>query len=750
MKIIEMTATFGCLDHAVLRPGEGFTLIMANNESGKSTWAAFLRAMLYGFPPRDRDKAGYLAEKNRYQPWSGAPMEGSLTLEWQGRRLTLRRGPKGTTAWGAFSAVWTATGENVEGLTAETCGETLLGVSREVFERTAFVEQGQMALTPSSHLEMRVAALATTGEEDVSFSQVERRLKDWLNRRKVNSRVGLIPQLEGELSQVEEAISQQGDLLRRSQEALQEKESLEQEKAALEARLQAHKAAGAARQAERRSQAQADFDAAQAQLTAAEAAVKALPDAEILRQAQGDLRYLNTLESNLKLAEKDIPQARQQAEQTRQDADSDPWFPGQDPAQAAAQAQSHRDQAEALGKKAPSPLLLFLLPLLATAAMTLYCYLTYSADVLTSAPWYAGVQPFAPPLFLLTGAAVLILLLRRRKKRAALAALLAQYNAQTPGEILDRSASYGKKVAAAQEAARRLQSVEDQRDKLAAQKEELSDRLLRLVYPFAPEVTNLFGVSTALSRALQQEEGYHLAKARAEAAEKLLSALPAPDPGGALPFSPAAAPEGDPALLSRELAAVTAHLSQASDESARLRGRLSSLGDPAELEARRDALTEQLALRRGEFDAISAALEGLKAADSLLRERFSPAVNEKAGTYLSALTGGKYDAVTLTRQFQALAKEAGETAPHPDLALSGGASQQLYLAVRLAMCDLALPGADPCPLLLDDTLDAFDDHRAKLALDCLLKLAEHRQVLLFTCHTREEKMLEGQPVTIIK
>lgn len=90
MKIIEMTATFGCLDHAVLRPGEGFTLIMADNESGKSTWAAFLRAMLYGFPPRDRDKAGYLAEKNRYQPWSGAPMEGSLTLEWQGRRLTLR------------------------------------------------------------------------------------------------------------------------------------------------------------------------------------------------------------------------------------------------------------------------------------------------------------------------------------------------------------------------------------------------------------------------------------------------------------------------------------------------------------------------------------------------------------------------------------------------------------------------------------------------------------------------------------
>ena len=51
MKILEMTATFGGLDHATLRPGPGFTLVEAPNEAGKSTWAAFLRAMLYGFPP---------------------------------------------------------------------------------------------------------------------------------------------------------------------------------------------------------------------------------------------------------------------------------------------------------------------------------------------------------------------------------------------------------------------------------------------------------------------------------------------------------------------------------------------------------------------------------------------------------------------------------------------------------------------------------------------------------------------------
>lgn len=34
MKIKKMTATFGVLDHAVLTPGEGLTVIIAPNEAG--------------------------------------------------------------------------------------------------------------------------------------------------------------------------------------------------------------------------------------------------------------------------------------------------------------------------------------------------------------------------------------------------------------------------------------------------------------------------------------------------------------------------------------------------------------------------------------------------------------------------------------------------------------------------------------------------------------------------------------------
>ena len=142
MKIKRMKASFGCLEQAVLELGPGLNLLEAPNESGKSTWASFIRLMLYGLDTRDRDKKNYLADKNRYQPWSGAPMEGEMLVEAQGQDIILRRFLVKNTPFGGFSAQYAASGEPVPGMTGTNCGEMLLGVGREVFERSAFLGQG--------------------------------------------------------------------------------------------------------------------------------------------------------------------------------------------------------------------------------------------------------------------------------------------------------------------------------------------------------------------------------------------------------------------------------------------------------------------------------------------------------------------------------------------------------------------------------------------------------------------------------
>lgn len=81
------------------------------------------------------------------------------------------------------------------GITSQNAGEVLLGVPREVFERSAFIGQNALAVDQDAELERRIAALITTGEEDTSYTESYDRLKKQLNRRRHN-KTGLIPALE--------------------------------------------------------------------------------------------------------------------------------------------------------------------------------------------------------------------------------------------------------------------------------------------------------------------------------------------------------------------------------------------------------------------------------------------------------------------------------------------------------------------------------------------------------------------------
>ena len=347
MRIKRMTATFGGLTEQRLELAPGLNLIQAPNESGKSTWAGFLKAMLYGIDTRDRDKKGHLADKNRYQPWSGAPMEGELLLEWQGRDVTIRRGPRGSVPFGSFSAVYTGTEEPVPGLTADTCGELLLGVGREVFERSAFVGQGgSLAVTAAPELERRIAALVSSGQEDVSFSQAEGRLREWLNRRRVNRSVGRIPQLE-------EALAQASAVRREAEQVTDEVNLLSAERAGLARRreelaaeLEIHKALARRELNRKFRQARAELAQAEAEqeaLRQEQARFLSLPDREELKRAQGDLALLKALEPEIRQGEEALAQAEAELEQARARA-VDPQFPGMTGDEAVQKAE--RDTAE--------------------------------------------------------------------------------------------------------------------------------------------------------------------------------------------------------------------------------------------------------------------------------------------------------------------------------------------------------------------------------------------------------------------
>ena len=231
--IRRMTASFGKLRGEMLELNDGLNILQAPNETGKPTWCAFLLSMFYGVNSRERERAGFIPDKIRYAPWSGSTMSGRLDCLADGRELTLTRTTRRQTSpMGEFQAVYSGTGDHVPELTGTTCGETLLGVSREVYERSAFIRQAGLPISQDTGLERRIASLITSGEEDTSYSEATDTLKKQVNRRRHN-KTGQLPALEAELQDTERQIEEAEVLARQLAEARAQAETFAHREAAL-------------------------------------------------------------------------------------------------------------------------------------------------------------------------------------------------------------------------------------------------------------------------------------------------------------------------------------------------------------------------------------------------------------------------------------------------------------------------------------------------------------------------------------
>ena len=233
MKIISMTATFGKLDHETLELNGALNVLCAPNEWGKSTWCAFLTAMLYGIDTRERSRGENLAEKEKYLPWSGKPMEGTLRLLHQGRDITIQRRSRGRVPMGDFLAWETQTGLAVRELTGENCGQVLLGVEKSVFLRTGFLKFSDLPVKADDALRRRLNALVTTGDETGDGERLAAKLRELKNRCRHN-RTGLIPECQADIRAAQEQLWEVQSLSKQEAALSEELEHREQELAALE------------------------------------------------------------------------------------------------------------------------------------------------------------------------------------------------------------------------------------------------------------------------------------------------------------------------------------------------------------------------------------------------------------------------------------------------------------------------------------------------------------------------------------
>ena len=671
MQILQANATYGKLNQASLSLQPGLNVICAPNEGGKSTWSRFLLTMFYGLNTRKR---GDLADKNRFQPWSGALMQGQLELSVGEDLLTVSRWTRRADApMGAFSCTHTGTDTTVSGVDAVHCGEMLLGVPQSVYQRCAFIPSGSITIDADADLERRINSLISSGEEKVSFSQAESRLKKQLRQRRYN-RTGTIPQLESEIAELSAdqteamALAQQESDLRQQLSQAQEEES--------------------AQRLAQQEDMQQKIEGKQRQL-------QKLPDSTALQEINEQLGVVRAATEETEQLRSAVQQQEKQVQSRQQELSRNPLHP------------MTRDELEAqLQIEPPAPPQVAQLLISLALALCGGGFLWYSAEQAQTL-WLCGacvVTALAAGNFLRLLVSRVRLQQSRRRER------------QRKEELRKLAESYLPT----------LDELEKQRDLLQQNQQAAADsegrlrmalvQLLTQVRRWEAGVQSVSDIRRFVQQAAQDRD--RLSEEIRQIQEQLLQTQPA----------------------------------DADDSSARLRqqltqvqGRMAAVGRPDDLERQirqKQAQREQL---QGEYDALTLALDALHSANTTLQNRFSPELGRRAAEIFFQMTGSGWSSIQLDREFHLSAGQGDDPTRRSVQLLSAGTADQLYLATRLAVCEMVLPPEQNAPLILDDALITFDDERLRKTLDYLARLGERRQILLFTCQNREAAYLSGRP-----
>lgn len=659
MKILTMTATFGCLDEATLHLTDGVNRFTLPNESGKSTWAAFLQAMFYGIDTSQRASKGVLPEKTRWQPWNGKAMCGTIELEHRGQTIVLQRTSQRGRPMSVFHAYDKHTGLELPELTGENCGMYFFGVEKSVFQRSAVLSGSELAVTEHQELARRLENLAVSGSMGDSFPAADAKLKQWKNRIRYHQN-GLIPEKEAQLLQAEGRVERLSELRQQTMEASAAYETIKTEAETLEQAEQR-------RWEEKIHASHSNYLDAMQRWEQAEEFWAENPYYQYLLQ---DLREdLLRLQENPKPSEWDGPPALQGLA-------GDAVMPKAEQDQAACERLLARAK---MGEKAWMPLCLgFGLLALIAVVCRIWWLLPVCLCGIGAGLW-----------------------LRRR----------AAVEKQKAEELLQ---SYGASDAEGIWHEGKLREkwflLQERHEFLYSRVEEKLEKLRRADEPLSMEDLTLDWIEQTLAKCGEKE------KVQLSMAVAKMEFIKADTP-----FPP------------------SLELMKLREKAAGLKAQADSLRQQEEVSGGLETARYRCEQLRGELDdlylreqALELAREALASAHSQLERVYAPQLTGLAGEYLQKLTGSRYDALILGKDWQLQVREQATGLARPLTSLSSGTKDQVWLSLRLSMAKLLLP-AD-APLVLDDALLTFDEARTAAALEVLLQ--SHRQVLLFSCRAK--------------
>ncbi len=716
MRIYSMTATFGKLSHETLTLNPELNIIEAPNEWGKSTWCAFLVNMLYGIDTRERSTASSIADKERFAPWSGAPMAGRIDLNWNGKDITIERGTRGRLIFGDFRAYETSTGIDVPELNATNCGQMLLGVERNVFTQAGFLKLSDLPVVQNDALRRRLNDLVTTGDESGAGEKLGKQLKELKNKCRYN-RNGLLPQAEAERAQLMEQLNELQELTQQQESIRIRQQELEQ----VILRLENHKTAL------RYCAAQADLEkvaAAQRAQQDAEAALKqqenvcnALPQYDLLVQQQQIAQQLR--DEWLQLQMQSLPPIPDTPKLSA-------LYSDKTPTQIRDCAQADFDRQAALEKRRKKQNGVIAGILIALAAVLVGALIATILIPSLDRLWLilCGIAAAIGTVATLSVSAV-----KNRKLRKELLALYDSHANLSPNTWV---ADGEKQALVLEQYQCQLEEYQQIAQALNEQRRALDQRIFTLT---AGKPLNEWQAQQDESLAAWSiledcRKIFSQQQAHLQTLQSMVKTVEKPQHMDTLTYSDG---ETDSLLNSARF-----EQKQLQQKLGQYQGRAESLGHPELMRSRLNAVNRRIHQLEETYAALELAQNALTSATTQLQRRFAPRISKRAQELFSMLTNGRYQRITLGEDLTLSTAAENEDILRSSQWRSDGTIDQLYLALRLAVAEELTPNA---PLILDDALVRFDDQRLSKALDILKEAAKDKQIILFTCQNREKNLL---------
>ena len=221
MKLIRLhIENFGKLQGFDYSFDKGLNVLLQENGWGKSTLAAFIKAMLYGMPASSKQSLDE-NERKKYMPWQGGAYGGSLEFSTATGKYRIERFFGAKESGDSFALYDLAT--NCESNRySSRIGEELFGIDADGFARTVYLSQhAVVAKGDNNSITAKLGDLLDDVDDIGSFDDAMAALDKRRRYYKMTGERGRIADIEREIASLRAQIEQ----LSRTEETMHQKEA---------------------------------------------------------------------------------------------------------------------------------------------------------------------------------------------------------------------------------------------------------------------------------------------------------------------------------------------------------------------------------------------------------------------------------------------------------------------------------------------------------------------------------------------